>query len=286
MDDQRVARDKAIERVEFNSIVWRSFARRALRDAAVSSDELTSDDVWWILRYHDIPDPTEPRAMGPVMLRGVRDGWIVSTNRTKISDDPASPNHNRPQRVYLSRITGREPSVWDNRAPWDRPERDWRRDDARMVGPYGIPGEYLSSSQKAEIDRSFEPREFPLQRDEDGRVSVNWATCSDCGGQYGVLTDHLRTYQHRQWLAKSQTIEAAIPEQPQKETFAFTQPPMEVAFGSAVICPRCKGLRRKIKGQRTELCMDPSNPKVPCIRCNGFGIVPNVGPVVSAADTE
>jgi len=104
--DQTVARDESIEQVQANSVVWRVAAERALKDLAYTHWNLTSDDVWWLLRDQHIPVPTEPRAMGPVMLQGVRKGWIRATNEVRISDQSATPNHRRPQRVYASLIRG------------------------------------------------------------------------------------------------------------------------------------------------------------------------------------
>lgn len=112
MTSQREERDRAIEQVELNSAHWRAIARIAVQNVAVWQGDLTSDDVWWMLRSHRIPGPSEPRAMGPVMLAAVSAGWLRATSSIRISDDPASPNHSRPQRVYESRIQG-----WDL-LPW------------------------------------------------------------------------------------------------------------------------------------------------------------------------
>ena len=115
--DQTAARNIALARVEASSVLWRSLARIALREAAVRLPELTSDDVWRILALHAIPSPTEPRAMGPVMLRGVAEGWLDRTRQTRIADHPATPNHRRPQAVYRSRIVGAEPFSWPATKP-------------------------------------------------------------------------------------------------------------------------------------------------------------------------
>jgi hypothetical protein len=104
VEDQTKARDEAIARVESTSAAWRSFATNVLLRVARTNPDLTSDDVWAGLHRDGIPDPGEPRAMGPVMLAGVRKGWLTSTEMVRIASDPSSPNHRRPQRVYLSRI--------------------------------------------------------------------------------------------------------------------------------------------------------------------------------------
>ena len=112
MNDQTQARDASIVAVAAASIPWRTMADRALRDAAVSRRSLTSDDVWKILKAKRIPAPSEPRAMGPVMMAGVRSDLILQTDQTRISSDPSTPNHNRPQRVYLSQVYGEAPAKW------------------------------------------------------------------------------------------------------------------------------------------------------------------------------
>lgn len=258
MDNQEVARDNAIARVEINSPAWRSFARRALRDAAVSNEDLTSDDVWRVLHMHKIPGPSEPRAMGPVMLNGVRDRWIVTTNSVRISSDPASPNHKRPQRVYQSLITGKPGAIWESRAPWDPP-----------VAITGDPGSEAS-------DR----RTFPLVKRDDGTVEVSWSVCPDCGERYAMKNEHVRTMGHRAAIAKAQTLEsiAPIPDQPKIEMFT-EMPNKRVVFGTTILCPRCKGVRRKRKGILDDFSADPYNTSATCPRCNGVGVVPNKGPI-------
>jgi len=95
----------ALAHVEIRSAPWRPWAGLALIHAAAKSVEITSDDVWRVLTAHSVPAPLEPRAMGPVMLAGVRKGLITPTERFLVSQDPAtSRNHGRPQRVYASHI--------------------------------------------------------------------------------------------------------------------------------------------------------------------------------------
>lgn len=258
MDDQRVARDRGIEQVEQHSVIWRTFARKALRDAAVDGDDLTSDDVWHLLHEHGIPGPIEPRAMGPVMLGGVRDGWIEATNMVRISNDPASPNHKRPQRVYRSRITGRSRAIWGDEMPWDKPK----------------PSPTTTPDYRVEPT----PREFPLTMGEDGTVEIKWSTCDDCGEQYAVKTEHIRTQSHRAALAKAATLESVTPMPAQPPIEKFTERPKHIDFGDTILCPRCKGFRRKRKGFLDDYSADPYNTGIACIRCGGIGVVPNKGP--------
>ncbi len=78
---------------------------------AIDAPDLTSDDVWRALKLRSIPEPVEPRAMGPVMLAAVREGWLEQTDRTRISPDPATQNHSRPQRIFRSAVLGRDAAV-------------------------------------------------------------------------------------------------------------------------------------------------------------------------------
>lgn len=109
---EMLLRDEAIDAVASANADWTPWAMLALHDAAITNAALTSDDVWKILQRKRIPAPTEPRAMGPVMLAGVKRGWVYATDRVRSSDDPASPNHARPQRVYGSNIYGNAPAHW------------------------------------------------------------------------------------------------------------------------------------------------------------------------------
>lgn len=253
MDDQRQARDEAMARVENASAYWRPYAMRALYEAAASRREITSDDVWRVLHRRKIPSPGEPRAMGPVMVAGQKNGWIDQTDRTKISDDPSTPNHSRPQRLYISKITGSALPSWE--AP---PAVDTT---ASPVTP-GMVG-----------------REFPLKRNEDGFIEIKQVTCPDCGTAYSILSEHQRTQIHRAAIARAATLESLAPTPEQPEPRNYEEIPRKLAFGESVLCPRCKGMRRKVKGIMSVESMDPYQHGIVCIRCHGVGIVPNVSPI-------
>lgn len=80
---------------------WASFASVALRELATTRSILTSDDVWAELDRRGIPRPIEGRAMGPVMVAGVRAGWITASGFTQ----GTNPKHHADvMRVYASRI--------------------------------------------------------------------------------------------------------------------------------------------------------------------------------------
>lgn len=102
----------ALERVAAGNADWTPWAIRALEEVASRLPEFTSDAVWAELRRRGIPPPTEPRAMGPVMLAGVRAAWIEATDRVVPARDPKAINHGRPQRVYRSRRVGDPGAQW------------------------------------------------------------------------------------------------------------------------------------------------------------------------------
>lgn len=99
--DQRAARDRALGVVERPS--WQPLALGVVRSLAVSGAPFTSDAVWHELDAQGIARPSEPRAMGAVLMYAVRQRWIVKTGRYVTAHDPASRNHARPQAEYRGR---------------------------------------------------------------------------------------------------------------------------------------------------------------------------------------
>jgi len=76
-----------------------------------------------------------------------------------------------------------------------------------------------------------------------------------------------------------QETEPAPQEVPQ--AYKFVSLPARIEFGQVAVCPRCKGRTRKyeyenLHGLRHK---DPYVNGKPCTGCNGWGIVPNVGPI-------
>jgi len=59
---------------------WKQLAYDCLVQCAQEHDEFTSDEVWLALEAHDTTTH-EPAAMGPIFLRGAREGIIVNTKR-------------------------------------------------------------------------------------------------------------------------------------------------------------------------------------------------------------
>lgn len=109
---ERASLNAAIEAVAMNSTQWLPFAELAVREAATANDRLTSDHVWRILQRRGVPPPSEPRAMAPAMMRGVKRGWIVATDEYQTQESPATGRHPGPQRVYRSTIYGMDGPRW------------------------------------------------------------------------------------------------------------------------------------------------------------------------------
>lgn len=97
----------------------------------------------------------------------------------------------------------------------------------------------------------------PLRRDEGGYVHVMEPTVTGYSGP-------------------------AIPNvSPAGTLHKFETMPSKVDFGAVAICPRCRGktqryLYKTFEGKRHK---DPTKEKTPCIQCNGWGIIPNKGPI-------
>lgn len=65
---------------------WMEAALEAIRATAERLVLFTTDQV--MDRHPDLPEPREPRAWGPAMLRAAANGWIVST-------DQMAPSHRK-----------------------------------------------------------------------------------------------------------------------------------------------------------------------------------------------
>lgn len=168
-------------------------------------------------------------------------------------------------------------------------KREW----SANVLPPGVTVEATHSDESAVFSPGDAGREFPLKRNEDGSIDISWEVCEDCGGRYAVRADHERGDEHKRWKRRSGTLDgAANVDEVEEEEYTFTAQPRGLQFGEAVVCPRCRGVRRKGKVLKSgwrpadEMCMDPKDHKVVCRRCNGYGIVPNKGPVATVETTN
>jgi hypothetical protein len=82
---------------------WVTVALRAGRWLAKRQETMTSEDIWDAISTHYPKCETpEPRAMGAIMRRIAKQGYIFPTDKTVKSGK--SKNHNRPQRVWKSRL--------------------------------------------------------------------------------------------------------------------------------------------------------------------------------------
>jgi hypothetical protein len=61
----------------------------------------------------------------------------------------------------------------------------------------------------------------------------------------------------------------------------FDRLPKPVIMGEVAVCPRCRARTRKLhyEGLEGARHKDPHSTRQPCLGCNGFGIVPNKGPI-------
>lgn len=121
----------------------------------------------------------------------------------------------------------------------------------------------------------------PLRYSSDGRFEVAYRTCEDCGEQYVNDDAHRReSERHQAWVRGTAQPEIPVPRQP--DAVMFTEMPRRVVMGDVAVCPRCKGkrplARKDFAGRIVKPALDYTTEKggkTACIRCNGFGIVPN-----------
>ena len=100
------SREKAIKQVDKNANTeWKDIAYSKGYELAKVKHYFTSEDVWEGLSDSD-SSTHEPRAMGPVMRRLQRDGFIVATSQFTVSTSPLG--HGRPSRVWKSLIGGEQ----------------------------------------------------------------------------------------------------------------------------------------------------------------------------------
>jgi hypothetical protein len=70
-------------------------------------------------------------------------------------------------------------------------KRNWRKDDHRMVGPYGIPEEHLTTADKVAI--------MDVPNVWDGSLPPVGYVCSECA--MPTETEPCREHQPRAWRA-------------------------------------------------------------------------------------
>lgn len=60
----------------------------------------------------------------------------------------------------------------------------------------------------------------------------------------------------------------------------------KIIFGEVAVCPRCRARTKRVLYEKYGEVRhkDPFQTTIPCQTCNGFGFVPNHGPVASLPD--
>lgn len=97
------ARDEAITQVEANAEpAWKTACWTMIHNLACDRAELTTDQIWEALHLAEVEMPHENRAIGALMIRAAKEGWIVATDRYVNSERVAC--HRRPIRIWKSLI--------------------------------------------------------------------------------------------------------------------------------------------------------------------------------------
>lgn len=99
-------REEAISRADAAAKEqWKADALAAVSICAELHKEFTTTTVWfWLAKAHDFKMPAEPRAMGAVIRRAHKLGWIEPTDRF-VNTHRAS-RHRAPVRVWRSLTYG------------------------------------------------------------------------------------------------------------------------------------------------------------------------------------
>ena len=95
------ARDAALLQVQANAPAWSVVAYDVLREIAGTHRTLSSEDLWKALDERHVPRPVEGRAIGPVLMRAVREGLLEGAGYARGTD----PKHHRDiLRTYRSLV--------------------------------------------------------------------------------------------------------------------------------------------------------------------------------------
>jgi len=78
---------------------WKVYAYQVLKRLCKRVPDMTTDDVFFAIQDEGYPpDPPEPRAFGPLMVRAASDGLITQTDEFRKSDRKKA--HRRPKQVW------------------------------------------------------------------------------------------------------------------------------------------------------------------------------------------
>lgn len=99
------SRDEGMDRVDANAdSEWKDVALVTVYACASIHRTFTADDVWLWIPEHVYTH--EPRALGPVMVRAVKEGWIRASDSFQPSKRES--RHACPLRVWVSLIAKEE----------------------------------------------------------------------------------------------------------------------------------------------------------------------------------
>jgi hypothetical protein len=103
----RAKRDRALDRVEkATTVAWLAAVTLIGINVARAKRELTTDDIWEVIdkRVEDgfLTPHREPRALGAIMPKLARDGFIEKTNRVQQSIRPQC--NARPVAIWISKV--------------------------------------------------------------------------------------------------------------------------------------------------------------------------------------
>lgn len=101
-DEGERLKEEGMERVRLQpgGSEFERIAYRAVESCARSYAEFTTDDVRALLERWGTPDPSNPKILGPVMLRAARARLIRRTDR--VIKSSWKLNHRRPVTVWRS----------------------------------------------------------------------------------------------------------------------------------------------------------------------------------------
>jgi|TARA_R110000851_G_scaffold88336_1_gene192995 hypothetical protein len=108
MKSGKELRDISMSQVERNAHeLWKEAALEAVIKTAKSNSEFTSDTVW--LNIESDVRTHEPRAMGPIMMRAKKLGWVEPSLEFRPSTKRSQ--HAQPLRVWKSMIVAKAPQL-------------------------------------------------------------------------------------------------------------------------------------------------------------------------------
>lgn len=104
--------EAAIKQAEENADTeWQKLAWQTLKTVAESRPEFTTDQLWAILDTYPNIKTHEPRAMGGIMRRAIKHGWVQKTGRYVETNRPIA--HKKPIAVWKS-LAYKDPEQFRN----------------------------------------------------------------------------------------------------------------------------------------------------------------------------